>query len=160
MEFIESAKAEFLQAKEGMVKALATTPDDRINWAPAPTARTPVQQVAHSAASIGHITGMLSGTHFAPQTPEEADKGFREWEQQFSTREEVLELLNQKSDAFLAWLDSVTSEQLETTVRLPFNLGIAPIRAVITAPALHTRFHAAQMEYTQTIYGDQDWHLS
>ncbi|MGC4045960.1 MAG: DinB family protein [Armatimonas sp.] len=160
MEIIQNTKTEFLQAKEGMVKAFVTTPDERINWAPSPTARTPVQQVAHSAAAIGHITEMLSGNVFAPQTTEEADKGFREWEQQFSTREEVLALLNQNSDAFITWLDNVTPEQLGGMATLPFNLGTAPIQAMMSAPASHTRFHTAQMEYTQTIYGDQDWHLN
>lgn len=160
MEYIENAKAEFLHAKEGMIKALNTTPDERINWAPSPTARTPIQQVAHSAASIGHITGMLRGNPFAVPTPEEADKGFREWEQQFTNRDEVLELLNQNSDAFVTWLDSVTPEQLNTLVTLPFSLGTAPIQAMLSAPTLHTRFHTAQIEYMQTIYGDQDWHLS
>jgi len=159
MEFIHNTKAEFLQAKEGIVKALATTPDERINWAPSPTARTPIQQVAHAAAAIGYITGTLGGSPFATPTTEEADRDFREWEQQFSTREQVLQLLDKNADAFIAWLEGVTPELLETSVPMPFNLGMAPIRALIEAPAGHTRGHTAQIEYIQTIYGDQDWHL-
>ena len=29
----------------------------------------------------------------------------------------------------------------------------------ITFPAYHTHGHVAQMDYIQTIYGDQDWHM-
>lgn len=40
---ISQAKAEFVRAKDQVIRALATTPDDRIHWSPAPTARTPIQ---------------------------------------------------------------------------------------------------------------------
>ena len=48
-EIIEHAKTDFLQAKERLCQALAATPDDRLNWAPSATARTPIQQTAHAA---------------------------------------------------------------------------------------------------------------
>lgn len=160
MEFIQYTKAEFLQAKEGIAKALNTTPNDRINWSPSPTARTPIQQVAHVAAAIGYITGTLGGNHFATPTTEEADRDFRAWEKQFTTREEVLQLLDKNADTFVAWLEGVSPELLETSVPMPFNLGMTPIQTLIGAPAAHMRSHTAQIEYIQTIYGDQDWHLS
>ena len=50
-EVIEEAKAEYLQAKERLIKALATTPDDRINWSPSPTSRTPIRDAGRNHAS-------------------------------------------------------------------------------------------------------------
>jgi len=123
---IDTNRVEFTGARDVMAHALATTPDDRINWSPSPTARTPVQQVAHAAAAVAHLTATLDGRRFAVPTPAEADLEFRAWERQFTTRDEVLSLLARNGDAF---------------------------------PALHTRVHAAQIDYIQTIYGDHDWHL-
>jgi len=156
---IDTNRVEFTGARDVMAHALATTPDDRINWSPSPTARTPVQQVAHAAAAVAHLTATLDGRRFAVPTPAEADLGFRAWERQFTTREEVLSLLARNGDAFLAWLDALTPDRLESSVALPFDLGRVPVRVGIAFPALHTRVHAAQIDYIQTIYGDHDWHL-
>ncbi|CAN5406317.1 hypothetical protein BH11ARM2_BH11ARM2_28040 [soil metagenome] len=154
---IEEAKTQFLQAKEAFFKAFAAVPDERLNWSPSATSRTPIQQVAHAAESIGHIHAMLNGHPFPVPTTTEADKGFRENDARFTTREEVLDLIERNSGAYIAWLDNVAPERLDDTATLPFGLGQAPVSAVLSAPADHTRWHLAQLDYMQTIYGDQDW---
>src|SRR5262245_5704237 len=107
---IHEAKAHFLRVKERVTHLLATTPDNRIHWSPSPTARTPVQQVAHVAAAIRNIHAMLDGRPFGVKNVVDADKGFRGWERQFNTREQVLDLLEQHSAAYVAWLDALTPE--------------------------------------------------
>jgi hypothetical protein len=154
---ITEAKAEFVRAKERMIRVLTTTPDDKINWSPGPCARTPLQQVAHGAMSIPGIQGMLVGKPFPYADIVEADAAWRAAEKEFTTREQVLGLLEQGSTEYLAWLDTLTSEQLASTLQLPF--GAFPMAAAITFPADHLRNHAAQMDYIQTLYGDRDWHL-
>jgi len=158
-ETIEYAKGEFLQAKERLLAGLATTPDDRINWAPSPTARTPVQLVAHAAWAVRSINETLDGRTFQAPSVAEADRSFRDWEQQFTTRDEVLALLDQNGAAYLAWLDTLTPERLEASVEMPFNLGPAPLSLALTFVPAHTRYHVAQLDYLQTIYGDHDWHM-
>lgn len=155
---IETAKAEFRRARARLEHALATTPDDRLAWSPSPTARSAVAQVAHAADAIGHIHGWLSGNPFEPSTSAAADAQFREHDDRPRSREEVLELLRLKSEAFLAWLDALTPADLDRLAQVPFGLGDVPVREGIIFPARHTNDHAAQMEYMQTIYGDHDWH--
>ncbi len=58
---ISKTKADFVRAKEDLARAFATTPEDRINWSPSPTARTPVQIVAHAAEAIRNIHNFLNG---------------------------------------------------------------------------------------------------
>lgn len=154
---VTEAKAEFVRAKERIVRALATTPDDKINWSPGSCARTPLQQVAHSAMSIGGIQSMLVGKPFPYASPAEADTAWRAAEKEFTTRAQVLGLLEQSSADYLTWLDSLTAEQISSTLQTPF--GAFPMAAAITFPADHLRNHAAQIDYIQTVYGDQDWHL-
>jgi hypothetical protein len=156
---IERAKNEFLQAKSGILHALATTPDDKLNWSPSPTSRSALHQVVHAAHSISHIHGFLSGTPFDAPTPDVADRGFRESEKPYTQRDEVVSLLETNAGSFVAWLDALQPEALGTLVETPFGMGAVPIELGITFPAMHTRWHHAQIDYIQTIYGDLDWHM-
>src|SRR5450432_3489962 len=94
---ISQAKAEFTRAKDRMVRALATTPDDRINWSPSSTARTPLQQVAHAALATTGIQGMLIGKPFPYASIAEADAAWRAAEKEVATREQALGLLEKTS---------------------------------------------------------------
>ena len=157
-ETINAAKAEFLRAKERMVHSLATTPDDKIDWSPALTARTPVQQVAHAAMGTAGIQGLLTNKPFPYTDIAEFDASMRLAEKAFTTREQALGLLEKTSAEYLAWLDTVTPEQLASTVQLPFGPSF-PMAFGITFPADHMRAHCAQIAYIQTICGDLDWHM-
>ena len=153
---VEEAKAEFLQVHEALLRSLETTPDDRLHWAPSSTARTIAQQVAHCAHAIGMIEAQIRGEAFRHRTTDEADRAFRDWEQSFSTREELAALVKAQCDSYTSYLDSLSEAELEGFWVLPFGLGLAPRSATLSVPALHTRSHIAQIDYIQTIYGDRD----
>lgn len=157
---IQRAKDDFLQAKAGLLHVFSTTPDDRLTWSPSPTARSPIHQVVHAAESIRNIHGFLDGRPFDVPTPEEADRGFREFERRFTQREEATAHFERSADAFVAWLDALPPERLGSLVTTPFGMGDVPTEVAIGFPAMHTRWHQAQVEYIQTIYGDLDWHMS
>jgi hypothetical protein len=156
-ESTKDAQAEFGRARDRVKRALETTPDDRINWSPAPSARTPIHQVVHSALAIDGMRQWFSGTPFPFANITELDEYSRNEEVKFSSRDEALRLFDKNSDEFTAWLDSLTPEQLQSEVNTPG--GSVPLAYAITFPADHCRSHAAQMEYIQTAYGDRDWHM-
>ena len=155
---INQAKEEYFRAKGRMTHALATTPDDKINWSPSATARTPIQLVAHCANATSGIVGMLNGKPFPFASLAEFDAAMRAEETKFTTREQVLERLEQTSAEYLAWLDTVTPEQIASTVHLPFGPSF-PMAVALTFPEHHLSNHIPQMDYVQTIYGDHDWHM-
>lgn len=156
---IEAAKESFLQAKGRMERALASTPDDKLTWSPSPSSRNTLAIVAHSASALHSITEMLDGRPFGTPTTAEADKDFREWENQFTTREAVAELFEKNSHKYLTFIDNLSEDRYGELVTLPFGLGQAPFFACASAAANHTNDHCAQIDYLQTIYGDQDWHI-
>lgn len=156
---IEQVKQTFLQSKEGLLKSFRTTPDERVNWAPSPSSRTPAQLVAHSAVAIENIRTQLDGTPFPIKTTVEADESFRAWERDITTREQALDLLEKNSAKFLEWLDALTPEKMEYNAEMPFGLGLYPVAASLNFPSDHMRYHIAQLDYLQTIYGDQEWYL-
>jgi uncharacterized protein YndB with AHSA1/START domain len=155
---IDEAKASFLAAKARLERILQATPDDRINWSPSATARTPIELVAHAAAAVKALHETFDGRTFDAASTAEADVSFREWERSFCTREEVLSLLDANSAAYVAWLDELAPERLAWMVELPFGLGSVPLALALTFPPAHTHSHVAQIDYIQTVYGDHVWH--
>jgi hypothetical protein len=158
-EVVEKAKAEFLQAKEGLLHALETTPDDRINWSPSDTARSPLHIVAHCAVGGKAMIGNLKGDTFSIPTTAESYVYFRETEQAFTTREQVAEAWDSFEKEYFAWLDQLTPERYESMMDLPFGLGSMPTSMGIAVMPMHINWHTAQIHYIQTIYGDFDSHL-
>jgi hypothetical protein len=156
-ETVEAAKAEFLRAKGRLAKALETTPDDKINWSPSPTSRTPIHQVAHAAMSISGMQDWLSGKPFPFDDINALDSYSRTEEAKFNTREQVLGMLDENSNGYIAWLDSLSPEQVGSMFESA--MGSFPMAVAITFPADHLRSHASQIDYIQTIYGDRDWHM-
>ena len=154
---IESTIAGLTQAKDQLIRVLDNTPDDRINWSPAPTARTAIQIVAHSAFSLGFQSDMLNGTPYPAPTMAEADAEFWAMEREFTSRDKVLGLLETNFQKMVTTLKNLDPNNLDIMVKLPFGMGEAPMHYMLVFPALHTRTHTAQLEYLQTIYGDRKW---
>jgi len=146
-DIISQTKEEFVRTKVQMAHTLATTPDDKIHWSPSPTARTPLHQVAHAAMSVSTIQGMLAGKLFPYSGPVELDAAARLADKEFTSRQQVLDLLERTGAEYLAWLDALTAEQVDSTVDMFF--GLIPMTVGITFPAGHMRGHIAQMEYIQ-----------
>lgn len=156
---VNVAKQAFLGEAERLAFGLSTTPDERLNWSPSTTARTPLAIVAHAAFVVDCIRRTLDGDMFSIPTTAETDRSFREFERDFTTREHALELLEQNSAAYAAWLEALPPSRLNDIVKMPFSLGEVPMHLAVTLPAQHTRWHAAQLDYLQTIYGDHDWYV-
>jgi len=158
-ELIQDAKRDFEQSRGRMIGLLKDTPDDKLHWSPSPTARSPLALVAHAAMSIHHITEMLKGRPFGGTTTAIADKAFRQAEQEFTSRADVVALFEKNAAEYLAWIDALSEDALDDPITFPFGLGVGAVRHGLSAPARHTEAHIAQLEYVQTIYGDQDWHI-
>ena len=153
---VESARASFLQAVEGMKRNFASTPDDKLNWSPTPTARTACEIVAHSAEAIHNMTEMFQGRPFTVPTTGEADVEFREIEKGFQSRSSALDALESQSATYLAFLDTVTEEKLVAPVTLPFGMGALPLSQMLQFPPMHTMVHTGQLEYLQTVVKERN----
>jgi hypothetical protein len=154
---IESAKSEFERICGRLLKNLATTPDDKLNWSPAPSARTPLEIAFHCAKSIALLHGCIDGRDTMPSlTSEQFDAHFREQERNLGSREDVVKMIHENSAAYITWLEGLSEEKLSGTWNSPF--GEVPVATAITFPGFHASGHVSQLEYIQTIYGDRVWH--
>lgn len=154
---VEGVKAEFTRAIERMQKVFAATPDDKINWSPSATARAPIHQVVHAATAIKGMQKWFQGEPFDFSDIQALDASWRADEKNVKTREEANEMLAQSSQQFHSFLDGLSQEQLDSTLQASW--GEFPMASAITFPAMHTQGHTSQIEYTQTAYGDLDWHM-
>ena len=153
---VENTKSEFLATKARLLRTLDATPDDRLNWSPSETARSPIQLVAHCANSIEWLSTSFAGKPMPKHSTAEFDAIHMARDKEFRTREQVVSHLEAQSAAFLTWLEAVSEEQLATTWESPF--GAVPLSLAITFPGRHAEGHLSQLEYLQTIYGDRIWH--
>lgn len=154
---VDEAKAEFTRSTDRLKKAYAATPDDKINWSPSATSRTATELVAHSAMSITGLQGWLAGQPFPFESMAALDEYCRKEEKNFTTREAVTGLLDENSAKFVTFLDSLSQETLGSMFAT--QMGTFPMMTAITFPADHSRSHAAQIDYLQTIYGDREMHM-
>jgi hypothetical protein len=154
---VKATIADLTQAKDQMIRALNNVPQDKVDWSPAPSARSAIHIVAHSANSLGHISLTLLGTPYPAPTMAQADQEFLEAEKSVTTREAALELLEANFQKYVDVMQSLKSEDPNKMIPLPFGLGAAPLHFMVGMGALHTRTHTAQIEYLQTIYGDRTW---
>lgn len=145
------------QLNDRLMRNLAKTPDDRLNWSPSPTARTPLHLVAHCAFSLGFITTMLEGAPYPAKTMAQADAEFLEMEREITTRGQALALWENRFNRYVSFLSSLQPDQMDKMVKLPFGMGELPMHDMAGIGAVHTREHVAQLEYLQTIYGDREW---
>lgn len=154
---VESAIAELTSLDERLKRTVDKTPSERINWSPAPSARSPLHLVAHCANSLEFIGKMFLGIPYATATTSEADLEFLEMESKIDSLDEAMALWDAKVAEHIAVLKGLTKDQLDGQVRLPFNLGEAPLAAIVNVGSTHTREHLAQLDYIQTMYGDRQW---
>ncbi len=136
---------------------LAFVPDDKLAWPPAPQSRSALVLANHSALSNGFFAQILTGTLPNPvPTPEEFFRNLHEAEAEPTTREHVLSRFNESTTELLAALDTV--QDLEAPRNSPF--GPFPAAFWLDQSAEHLAYHAAQLAYLQTTWGDLDNHLS
>lgn len=156
-ETITQAKAELDSDVASLIKRLDATPEDKLNWSPSETSRTPLQLVAHCAMALPGMQGMFEGKPFPFASMEELDKVLREDEKRFTTKEETVAFLASMCDEYKAWLDTLTEEQLNSMFTSPWMT--LPMSVAITMPINHIKGHTAQLDYLQTIYGDHNWSM-
>ncbi|MFM9872290.1 MAG: SRPBCC domain-containing protein [Fimbriimonadaceae bacterium] len=154
---VEAECAKLEQAVGRMRTGLARIPIEKQSWSYSDSSRSAVHMVAHSGWSLGWIRSMLAGTPYPATTTAIGDQEMREFELGFTDAESALALLDEKSSAWMAYARSLTMDDLDRLVQLPFGFGEMRMRDALGAAAWHTNEHCAQIEFIQTMLGDRDW---
>lgn len=159
---METISAQAKQAADrGYQRLLATfaaVPDEKLAYRPADSCKSAIEIVAHVGFANQSIADALAGravpSYKSLEAMAEATKPMLAT---IKTRQQALDLLANSIISVHASLDAVTPEKLNQEVEMPF--GKIPMHFVVLAPGMHMSSHAAQIDYIQTMWGDQQNHM-
>ncbi len=154
---VQYAHTYFTRSVETLKRSAGRVPADKHSFQPGPDARSPIAIVGHCAVAVEAMHGMMTGNTIPIKTTEEADRIFLAAEAKFKSMDEVLELLDKNSTAFIAFLEALPDSELDRVIDLPFGMGQMPLRHALTFPAHHNTYHGVQLDYLHTIWGDRSW---
>ncbi|HEX8235551.1 MAG TPA: DinB family protein [Abditibacteriaceae bacterium] len=121
-------------------------PEDKFDWKPAPEADSALGIANHVAQPLSGMLSMLENGEFKPDfTPA-------------TNRDEAKELVTRLSQAYAARLRSLSPQDAEGTVQMPFG-GEWPRMRAISLPVIDLIHHHGQITYIQTLLGDTASHF-
>ena len=148
--FAEAGKGRFL-------KTFGAVGDDKLNYTPATSAKTPIQIGAHIAVSNNGYARMIEGSDEKIPELAIAIKMMQRAEAKIDTGEKVVAAIEESHARLMTAINGLTAETFESTVSSPF--GETAIAELIFYPGTHYHSHASQVDYVQTCYGDQEFHM-
>jgi hypothetical protein len=152
----ESAKKDAVTAMEWFLRNLSHVPQDKLEWAPSPTAKSALQIAAHVAVTQGNFANMIRARKlpmndeiqtFIERTASE--------EKALTDIDEIIALFRKNTDEVLSALDELKPEDAE--IALDSSQGwTMPMTFLMKLPAYHAIGHTAQIDMLQTCWGDQE----
>ncbi len=141
---------------EQFLKTLLFVPDDRLNWAPSPTSKTAIQIAAHTANYAGTFAKFIRERKLpiGDEIP-----GFvaqmEAAERALKSRTDVESVFRKNTEEVVTALDTLSSEAI--CLSLDSGLGwTMPMTFLMHLPGIHAYSHAAQIDYLQTCWDDQE----
>jgi len=120
-------------------------PDDKLDWQPAPEAKS-VLDIAHEIAlSTDSISNLMISGQYQKNVARPA------------TREEAQNAITAAAQTYAEALRGLTQEQLSGNVQFPW--GEMPMQQVVEMPVIEATHHHGQIAYIQTLLGDTDSHF-
>jgi len=158
-DLVISCKKLAVEGMEEFLRSLSFVPNDKLNWQPTPTAKSALRIAAHTALYAARFASMIE-TRKLPFTG-----SLDEWiaqrnaeEVAITNRADIEVIFRQGTTEVLAALDSLTPELIATP--LDFGVGFTPpMEFLLKLPGMHAISHAAQIDYLQTCWDDQEVHF-
>ena len=152
-ETVADCQARAKASAERLLKTFSFVPDNKLNWSPSKTARTPVAVVAHCCLANRMFAMVLRGEAISPMpTPEEVHALSRKFEATVRGRAEAVRRLKASCKEIVAALGTMTPKRFATSPNSP--MGPLPMALWMNLPGMHMSHHKAQIDYLQTIWGD------
>ena len=143
---LETVARQMEWAGQNTAHNLEFIPEDKLNWKPAPTAKSALEIVNHVcgfALGMVHVArdGAWSDPEFQPAT----------------NLQEAKELVLRAANEYAAALRTVDPSRLGEMMTLPF--GTYPAAQVFSMPQVDLIHHHGQIAYLQTLLGDEEMHF-
>jgi hypothetical protein len=120
-------------------------PDDKLDWKPAPDAKSAMDIAHEIALSADSISNFLTSGEYQKNVARP------------DTRDEAKAAIIAAAETYTKALRSLTAEQLAGNVQFPW--GETPMSEAIGMPVIESLHHHGQIAYIQTLLGDTDSHF-
>ncbi len=153
---IELSKKSAIDNMEMFLRNFSKVPDDRLTWTPTPTAKPAIRIGAHAALYAGRFAQMIRAR--ALPKVENLDEWLAERSKEeaaITTRAEVESIFRQGTAEVLAALDTLTSEEIESSLDSGQGWQMSMIW-VMGLPGWHATLHTGQIDFLQTCWDDQE----
>ena len=131
-------------AERNINNNLDFVPDDKLNWKPAPEAKSVLEIINHMTGTVNAFTTAMKKTTKTDLTP-------------VTNRDEAKARVSQVMQAHVAFISGLSTAQLDETVSTP--VGELPARVAAALPVVETINHHGQITYIQEMLGDSESHL-
>lgn len=149
------AKEQVVSATEMFLRNFGHVPDDKLTWAPTPTAKSALRIAAHTALYVGRFAAMIRDRKLPHPDNLETWLAEREAEElAVTTRHEIEQIFRDGIAQVLAALNALTPDELDSVLDSGQGWSI-PMTRLIEFPTMHTNLHCGQIDYLQTCWGDQ-----
>ena len=139
-----------------LAAAIEAMPADKQTWRPLDEGRDAFDQLLE-------VTGMNFVAAEALRTksnPVFSDEAEAKMKAELDTVPKAIAALKTSCDLVASAIETLTDEDLETTITLPFRGGmVRPLSWMALLPSRHMSYHYGQVNFIQTLYGDKDMHL-
>jgi hypothetical protein len=156
---VASCKECAVEGMEHFLIVFSFVPDDKLDWTPTPTAKSAIRIAAHTALYPAIFAGMIR----ARSLP--AIDDLARWLEQrnaaetaLTSRTEMERVFREGTEEVLAALDTLSAEEIGTSLDSGQGWSM-PMTFLMNLPARHAHDHAAQIDYLQTCWGDQEVHF-
>lgn len=156
---VASCKENAVRGMEVFLKTFSFVPDDKLTWAPTPTAKSAIRIAAHTALYAGRFARMIRDRKLpsSDNLPEWLAQRNAE-EAAITSRTDIESIFRKGTDQVIAALDSLTPEAIGTTLGTGLGWSM-PMTFLMNLPGYHAMSHAAQIDYLQTCWNDQEVHF-
>jgi len=136
----------------------ATVPEDKVEWKPLESGRSVLDQARELAKCPSWAHLLVSGQDFPAQTEESAAASKAEMEA-MKTIAECRETCLKNLEELFELYRTLPDERLTDTKWLPFDGGRDfTVKEMMAYPQWNFIWHAGQIAYVQTLYGDKAMH--
>jgi hypothetical protein len=155
MDLIEASKQRAVSNMEIFLRNFSHVPDDKLNWTPAPTAKSALRIGAHTALYAGRFARMIRDRRLP------APENLTEWlaqrdaeEIEVTSRQEVVRIFREGTAEVLEALDGLSPEEVEMTLESGQGWSM-PMTQLMALPGWHATLHTGQIDFLQTCWDDQ-----
>lgn len=156
MDPIETSKQRAVSSMEYFLRNFSHVPDDKLTWAPTPTAKSALRIAAHTALYAARFARMIRDRRLP--VPDNLTQWLAERDAEevaITRREDIEKVFRAGTAEVLEALDTLTPDEVEMV--LDSGQGwTTSMKQLMGLPGFHAILHAGQIDFLQTCWDDQE----